>query len=98
MRCEADHEDGSVCRIVMRQGPYGLYCPRPEGHAVVTANIDKPHRCPRCHAIADPDHKCKGGIVTCCGCGTRFTMLIDLPLDTVQEFGVVCPEHGSGVL
>jgi ribosomal protein L37AE/L43A len=55
-------------------------------------NADKPHRCPSCHAVTDPDRVAKWRIVTCCRCRARFTRLARLAA-VLPQAGVVCPEH-----
>lgn len=55
-------------------------------------NDDKPHRCPSCHAVADPDRRCKWAVVTCCRCGVRFTRWPRIAR-LLPKAGVVCPEH-----
>lgn len=38
---------------------------------IVHWNIDKPHRCPRCHTVT-VDNPTPLAVYTCCACGTRF--------------------------
>lgn len=62
-----------------------------ECNGVVRYNDDKPHRCPECHAVTDPEQLCKRAVVVCCQCDSRFTRW-----PRIQRFlpnlGVVCPE------
>lgn len=44
--------------------------------AVRRWNVDKPHRCPKCHAIPEQDGKTDRSswrVYRCCTCGTLFT-------------------------
>lgn len=67
-----------------------------KSHAgVLRYNDDKPHRCPRCHAVADADQRCKREVVTCCTCGARFTRWPRFQR-FLKEAGVVCTDHWDG--
>ena len=59
--------------------------------AVLAWNADKPHRCPDCHTITDPERRARWQVVTCCHCGARFTRHPRLA-HVLPEAGVVCPE------
>jgi len=59
---------------------------------VVNLNADKPHRCPDCHTITDPEHKARWRVVSCCRCGCEFTRF-PLLSRILPYAGIVCPEH-----
>lgn len=58
-------------------------------------NDDKHHRCPRCHAITDPEHVSRWAVVTCCRCGTNFSRFPRLAW-ILPKRGVVCDQHKAG--
>lgn len=62
---------------------------------LVGINEDKPHRCPRCHAITDTEGKARTGIVTCCTCGVRFTEHPERAA-ALPEHGIVCMDGHGG--
>jgi len=56
-------------------------------------NLDKPHRCPSCHAIYIERQPSRFVIYRCCRCGvgiTRWPWLAPI----LPDRGVVCEEHG----
>lgn len=56
-------------------------------------NTDKPHRCPRCYAVAiDLERPRWWRIYTCCRCRTRFGRFPRLAW-LLREVGVRCSEH-----
>lgn len=59
---------------------------------VLPQNRDKPHRCPECHAITDPDRKSNRAVVACCRCGAEFTRHPRLAR-ILPKLGEVCPER-----
>jgi hypothetical protein len=61
-------------------------------------NGDKPHRCPRCHAIPDTGDPTWRALAVCCRCGTRYTRWpILTPLLPVRRCGDIergtCPHQ-----
>ena len=60
----------------------------------VTAwNEDKPHRCPRCHAVAiDMERPRPWRVYECCRCAARFTRWPRLA-PVLPSAGVMCPGH-----
>ncbi|MEU9615916.1 hypothetical protein AB0D56_30805 [Streptomyces sp. NPDC048209] len=56
-------------------------------------NVDKPHRCPDCHAVAvDMEKPKKWRVYTCCRCGTQFTRWPHLVF-VLPNAGIRCSEH-----
>lgn len=56
-------------------------------------NVDKPHRCPRCHAVAvDLERPRWWRVYTCCRCGARFARWPWLA-PVLNNAGVRCSEH-----
>lgn len=56
-------------------------------------NDDKPHRCPKCHAIAvDMGRPTSWWVYTCCRCGAKFTRWPRLSR-LLPKAGVRCSEH-----
>lgn len=63
--------------------------------SIMRYNSDKPHRCPECHAVTDPDHLSATSVVSCCRCGCSFTRFPRLAF-VLRFRGVVCPGHQRG--